>query len=156
MASARTAPTSPSTSLWQIPPSSVACPHTLKKVGGSRAQRDLQEQEVPLRLLQEEHRVPPVRHGRTYGGIPQRTYSNLPHKRLEYVPVNWAAPNAETYWLQRLSLTLWKGNAYKVKYLADLYHIPCASSTSPVTCWTHTITLFFTVSSTSFFLLRVS
>ena len=60
-----------------------------------------------------------------YGGIPQRTYSYvfkpLVRKIQDYVPVNWAAPNAETYWLQRLSLTLWKGNAYKVKYLADLY-----------------------------------
>ena len=36
--------------------------------------------------------------------LPQRTYSDLPHKRLEYVLVNCQStgllPDTETYWLQ--------------------------------------------------------
>ena len=93
---------------------------------------------------------------------PQRTYLYVFKPPCEEdsrpcVLVNWAAPqHRDLLATMPFPLTLWKGNAYKVKYLADLYHIPCASSTSPVTCWTHTITLFFTVSSTSFFLLHVS
>ena len=58
--------------------------------------------------------------------LPQRTYSDLPHKRLEYVqgyvPINWAASqHRDLLATTPFSLTLWKGNAYKVKYLADLY-----------------------------------
>ena len=54
--------------------------------------------------------------------LPQRTYSDLPHKRLEYVPINWAAPQRRDLLATTpFSLTLWKGNACKVKYLAGLY-----------------------------------
>lgn len=60
-----------------------------------------------------------------YGGIPSKSFSYVFKplvRRIEgYQPVNWAAPTAETYWLQRLSLTLWKGNAFKIRYLTDMY-----------------------------------
>ena len=52
---------------------------------------------------------------------------------------------------------LWKGQRLQGEVpCRPIPHSVCFSSTSPVTCWTHTITLFFTVSSTSFFLLHVS
>ena len=72
---------------------------------------------------------------------PQRTYSYIFKPPCEEdsrpcVLVNWAAPQCrDLLGFNALSLTTCgKGNAYKVKYLADLYHTPCASSTSPVTC----------------------
>lgn len=59
-----------------------------------------------------------------YGGIPSRTLNQairpLIWKVKEYVPVNWAAPTAETYWLQRFSVALWTANAYKVKFRSGI------------------------------------
>ena len=48
-------------------------------------------------------------------------FKSLVKHVVGYEPVNWAAPTTETYWLQHLSLTLWRGNAYKDKFFADLY-----------------------------------
>ena len=127
------------------PPSSVACHHTLIKL----VVAELRETSKNKRYLADcykksitFHSFVMDAHVRKY--LPQRTYSDLPHKRLEYVPVNWAAPQCrDLLGFNTLSLTTCgKGNTYKVKYLADLYHIPCTSSTSPVTCWTHTQTIF--------------
>lgn len=36
-----------------------------------------------------------------------------------YEPVDWAAPTAKAYWLQRLSDALWTANAYKIMLIAD-------------------------------------
>ena len=60
-----------------------------------------------------------------YGGIPRRLYLYVfkPFAKcvVGYELVNWTTLITETYWLQCLSLTLWRGNAYKVKYLAYLF-----------------------------------
>lgn len=58
-----------------------------------------------------------------YGGFPAGSY-HLVFMRLvrmiqSYEPVNWAAPTAKIYWLQRLSVALWTANAYKVMLIAD-------------------------------------
>ena len=54
-----------------------------------------------------------------YGGIPLNTVqyvlNPLIHRAKNFVSPNWAAPTAKTYWYQRLSVTLWTFNAYKVK-----------------------------------------
>ena len=60
-----------------------------------------------------------------YGGIPSITLNSavkpLIRKVKEYTPMNWAAPNAKTYWLQRFSVVLWKANACKVKFHSGIY-----------------------------------
>ena len=60
-----------------------------------------------------------------YGGIPSITLNSavkpLIRKVKEYIPANWAAPNAKTYWLQRFSVALWKANACKVKFRSGIY-----------------------------------
>ena len=54
-----------------------------------------------------------------YGGIPSESRKGclkpLIDKVETFVPPNWAAPNAKTYWLQSLTIALWNGNARKVK-----------------------------------------
>ena len=52
-----------------------------------------------------------------YGGILEESYSSgikffiRKIKRSQFVPPNSAAPTVKTYWLQRISIALWKGNA---------------------------------------------
>ena len=57
----------------------------------------------------------------TYGGIPDLSYREVLRKLTsminDYAPVNWAAPTPETYWLQRVSIALWTGNARKAQLL---------------------------------------
>ena len=69
-----------------------------------------------------------------YRGISKRTYLYVFKPPCEEdsrpcVLVNWAAPqHRDLLGFNALSLTTCgKGNTYKVKYLADLYHTPCAS-----------------------------
>lgn len=58
-----------------------------------------------------------------YGGIPDVSYRQvllkLTSKIKDYTPANWAAPTAETYWLQRVSIALWSGNAYKARLVVN-------------------------------------
>ena len=35
-------------------------------------------------------------------------------KKGKYLPPNWAAPNRSTFWLQRIAIALWAGNARKI------------------------------------------
>jgi len=55
-----------------------------------------------------------------FGGIHRVGYQNglkfLLHKiqKSRFTPPNWAAPNKTTYWLQRIVIALWSGNARKV------------------------------------------
>ena len=60
-----------------------------------------------------------------YGGIPPNTVqyvlNPLIHRVKNFVPPNWAAPTAKAYWYQRLSVTLWTFNAYKVKPQSGIY-----------------------------------
>ena len=35
-------------------------------------------------------------------------------KKSKYLPPNWAAPNRSTFWLQRIAIALWAGNARKI------------------------------------------
>jgi len=52
-----------------------------------------------------------------FGGIFEESYNDailfmirkIPSKEFE--PPNWAAPDKKTYWLQRIAIALWKGNA---------------------------------------------
>ena len=59
-----------------------------------------------------------------YGGIPPNTVqyvlNPLINRVKNFVPPNWAAPTAKAYWYQRLSVTLWTFNAYKVKPLSGI------------------------------------
>ena len=54
-----------------------------------------------------------------YGGIPTESRKGclkpLIDKVETFVPTNWAAPNAKTYWLQSLTIALLNRNARKVK-----------------------------------------
>ena len=56
-----------------------------------------------------------------FGGILHASFSMgispLIHKvrRSQFCSPNWAAPNRTTYWLQRIAVALWAGNAAKVK-----------------------------------------
>ena len=105
------------------PPSSVACHHTLIKL----VVAELRETSKNKRYLADCYKKSITFHSfvmnaRVRKYLPQRTYSDLPHKRLEYVPVNWAAPQRRDLLATTpFPLTLWKGNACKVKYLAGLY-----------------------------------
>ena len=60
-----------------------------------------------------------------YGGIPPNTVqyvlNPLIHRVKNFVPPNWAAPIVKAYWYQRLSVTLWTFNAYKVKPQPGIY-----------------------------------
>jgi len=56
-----------------------------------------------------------------FGGILHASYSMglspLIHRirRSQFCSPNWAAPNRTSYWLQRIAIALWAGNAAKVK-----------------------------------------
>lgn len=58
-----------------------------------------------------------------YGGFPDGAYhlvfTPLVGMIKNYEPVDWAAPTAKAYWLQRLSDALWTANAYKIMLIAD-------------------------------------
>ena len=60
-----------------------------------------------------------------YGGIPPNTVHHvlnpLINRVKNFVSPNWAAPSAKAYWYQRLSVTLWTFNAYKVKPQSGIY-----------------------------------
>ena len=60
-----------------------------------------------------------------YGGIPPSTVHHvlnpLINRVKNFVSLNWAAPSAKAYWYQRLSVTLWTFNAYKVKPQSGIY-----------------------------------
>ena len=60
-----------------------------------------------------------------YGGIPPSTVqyvlNPLINRVKNFVSPNWAAPTAKAYWYQRLSVTLWTFNAYKVKPQSGIY-----------------------------------
>ena len=60
-----------------------------------------------------------------YCGIPPNTVqyvlNPLIHRVKNFVPPNWAAPTAKAYWYQRLSVTLWTFNTYKVKPQSGIY-----------------------------------
>ena len=59
------------------------------------------------------------------GWIPPNTVqyvlNPLINRVKNFVPPNWAAPTAKAYWYQRLSVTLWIFNAYKVKPQSGIY-----------------------------------
>ena len=60
-----------------------------------------------------------------YGGIPPNTVhyvlNPLINRVKNFVSPNWAAPTAKAYWYQRLSVTLWTFNAYKVKPQSGIF-----------------------------------
>ena len=55
-----------------------------------------------------------------FGGILNESYHDVIEwlvsrvKKDTFEPPNWAATSQKSYWLQRLAIALWKGNAYKV------------------------------------------
>jgi len=55
-----------------------------------------------------------------FGGILEESYREgiealvSKIKNDHFVPPNWAAPNKEAYWLQRIAIALWAGNVRKV------------------------------------------
>ena len=55
-----------------------------------------------------------------FGGILNESYHDVVEflisrvKKDNFDPPNWAASSQKTYWLQRMAIALWRGNANKV------------------------------------------
>ena len=94
-------------------------------IGSCTQQRDRQDQQVCSWLQQAQPFLSIPCDGCQWWDSTQHSavcsQSPHPHRAKNFIPPNWAAPTAKAYWYQRLSVTLWTFNAYKVKPQSDIH-----------------------------------